>query len=49
LRTSETVASGGSDRATIILKKAGFDRVANLAGDMPRWRAQRLEIELAKD
>jgi sulfur dioxygenase len=42
-------AGGRSAQATNILKKAGFDRVANLAGGMLRWRAQRLAVEGAKD
>jgi glyoxylase-like metal-dependent hydrolase (beta-lactamase superfamily II)/rhodanese-related sulfurtransferase len=42
-------AGGRSAQATNILKKAGFERVANLAGGMLRWRAQRLAVEGAKD
>ncbi len=34
-----------SAQATIMLGKAGFDRVANLSGGMLRWRAQRLQVE----
>lgn len=34
-----------SAQATLILRKAGFDRVANLAGGMLRWRAQRFGVE----
>ncbi len=30
-----------SAQATVILAKAGFTQVANLAGGMLRWRAQR--------
>ena len=29
----------------LMLGKAGFARVANLAGGMLRWRAQRLAVE----
>ena len=42
-------AGGRSAQATNILKKAGFERVANLAGGMLRWRAQRLAVEGARD
>ncbi|HEX7007013.1 MAG TPA: rhodanese-like domain-containing protein [Alphaproteobacteria bacterium] len=42
-------AGGRSAQATNILKKAGFERVANLAGGMLRWRAQRLAVENARD
>ena len=42
-------AGGRSAQATLILKKAGFDRVANLAGGMLRWRAQHLAVEGARD
>lgn len=38
-------AGGRSARATAILKEAGIDRTANLAGGMLRWRAQGLAIE----
>jgi len=34
-----------SAQATIILKRAGFERVANVAGGMLRWRANRLLVE----
>jgi sulfur dioxygenase len=34
-----------SAQATLMLGKAGFDRVANLSGGMLRWRAQRLQVE----
>lgn len=33
-----------SARATLLLRDAGFEKVANLAGGMLRWRAQRFEI-----
>jgi len=38
-----------SARATLILGNAGFDKVANLAGGMLRWRAQHLAVEGARD
>jgi sulfur dioxygenase len=38
-------AGGRSAQATLILKKAGFERVANLAGGMLRWRAEDCEVE----
>lgn len=38
-------AGGRSARATAILSQAGFERVANLAGGMLRWRAQGLVVE----
>jgi sulfur dioxygenase len=34
-----------SAQATVLLKNAGFARVANLAGGMLRWRAQYLPVE----
>jgi glyoxylase-like metal-dependent hydrolase (beta-lactamase superfamily II)/rhodanese-related sulfurtransferase len=34
-----------SAQATLMLAKAGFNRVANLSGGMLRWRAQRLQVE----
>ena len=42
-----TVCRSGarSAQATVLLGKAGFDRVANLAGGMLRWNAQRLHVE----
>ena len=42
-------AGGRSAQATLILKKAGFDRIANLAGGMLRWRAARLAVEGGAD
>ena len=42
-------AGGRSAQATVILGKAGFDRVANLAGGMLRWRAQRHAVEGGRD
>jgi len=42
-----TVCRSGarSAQATVLLGKAGFDRVANLSGGMLRWRAQRFSVE----
>lgn len=42
-----TVCRSGarSAQASVLLAKQGFPRVANLAGGMLRWRAQRLEAE----
>jgi glyoxylase-like metal-dependent hydrolase (beta-lactamase superfamily II)/rhodanese-related sulfurtransferase len=34
-----------SAQATLMLGKAGFDKVANLSGGMLRWRAQRFPVE----
>ena len=46
-----TVCRSGarSAQATVILGKAGFDKVANLSGGMLRWRAQRLQVEGGND
>ncbi|MDX1375726.1 MAG: MBL fold metallo-hydrolase [Burkholderiales bacterium] len=46
-----TVCRSGarSAQAAVLLRKAGFDRVANLAGGMLRWRAQRLPVEGGED
>jgi glyoxylase-like metal-dependent hydrolase (beta-lactamase superfamily II)/rhodanese-related sulfurtransferase len=38
-----------SAQASVMLGKAGFDKVANLAGGMLRWRAQRFDVEGGKD
>ena len=38
-----------SAQATVLLGKAGFDKVANLSGGMLRWRAQRFAVEGATD
>ena len=38
-----------SAQATVLLRKAGFDQVANLAGGMLRWRAQRFAVEGGSD
>ena len=42
-----TVCRSGarSAQATVLLKKAGFRKVANLSGGMLRWRAQRFPVE----
>jgi sulfur dioxygenase len=37
-------AGGRSAQATVILKRAGFTDLANLAGGMLRWRAQELPV-----
>ena len=42
-------AGGRSAQATLILKKAGFERVANLAGGMLRWRTQQFTVEGASE
>ena len=46
-----TVCRSGarSAQATVLLGKAGFDRVANLSGGMLRWRAQRFSVEGGTD
>jgi glyoxylase-like metal-dependent hydrolase (beta-lactamase superfamily II)/rhodanese-related sulfurtransferase len=38
-----------SAQATLLLGKAGFDKVANLSGGMLRWRAQRFPVEGGTD
>jgi sulfur dioxygenase len=38
-----------SAQATVLLRKEGFARVANLAGGMLRWRAQRFPVEGGTD
>ena len=38
-----------SAQATVMLGKAGFDKVANLSGGMLRWRAQRFSVEGGTD
>jgi glyoxylase-like metal-dependent hydrolase (beta-lactamase superfamily II)/rhodanese-related sulfurtransferase len=42
-----TVCRSGarSAQATVLLAKAGFDKVANLSGGMLRWRAQRFPVQ----
>ncbi len=42
-------AGGRSAMATNILRKAGFDDVANLAGGMLRWRAQGCPVDGGRD
>jgi len=46
-----TVCRSGarSAQASVLLRKAGFDKVANLAGGMLRWRAQRFAVDGGKD
>lgn len=46
-----TVCRSGarSAQASVMLGKAGFGQVANLAGGMLRWRAQRLAVEGGSD
>jgi rhodanese-related sulfurtransferase len=46
-----TVCRSGarSAQAAVLLSKAGFDKVANLAGGMLRWRAQRFAVEGGND
>jgi glyoxylase-like metal-dependent hydrolase (beta-lactamase superfamily II)/rhodanese-related sulfurtransferase len=46
-----TVCRSGarSAQATVLLGKAGFDKVANLSGGMLRWRAQRYSVEGGTD
>ena len=46
-----TVCRSGarSAQASVLLRKAGFDKVANLAGGMLRWRAQRFVVEGGSD
>ncbi|MDA1097734.1 MAG: MBL fold metallo-hydrolase [Proteobacteria bacterium] len=38
-------AGGRSAQATVILRRAGFTEIANLAGGMLRWRAQHCPVE----
>jgi len=42
-------AGGRSAQATVILRRAGFEKVANLAGGMLRWRAERCPVEGGRD
>jgi glyoxylase-like metal-dependent hydrolase (beta-lactamase superfamily II)/rhodanese-related sulfurtransferase len=46
-----TVCRSGarSAQATVLLRKSGFRKVANLAGGMLRWRAQTLPVESGAD
>ncbi|MEI6721800.1 MAG: MBL fold metallo-hydrolase, partial [Betaproteobacteria bacterium] len=38
-----------SAQATVLLKNKGIAKVANLAGGMLRWRAQRFPVEAGAD
>ncbi|MEI6723642.1 MAG: MBL fold metallo-hydrolase, partial [Betaproteobacteria bacterium] len=38
-----------SAQATVLLKNKGIAKVANLAGGMLRWRAQRFPVEGGAD
>ncbi len=38
-----------SAQATVLLRNAGFSKVANLSGGMLRWRGQRFPVEGGKD
>ena len=38
-----------SAQATVLLQKAGYTQVANLAGGMLRWRAEALPVEAGTD
>lgn len=38
-------AGGRSAHATVILRRAGFEKVANLTGGMIRWHAERCPVE----
>jgi rhodanese-related sulfurtransferase len=38
-----------SAQATVLLGKAGFEKVANLSGGMLRWRSQRFSVEGGTD
>ncbi len=42
-------AGGRSAQATVILRRAGFENVANLAGGMLRWRAQHCRVDGGRD
>ena len=42
-------AGGRSAQATLMLRRAGIENVANLAGGMLRWRAQRCPVEGASE
>jgi len=42
-------AGGRSAQATVILRRAGFTQIANLAGGMLRWRAQHCAVEGGRD
>ena len=38
-------AGGRSAQATLMLQRAGFSKVANLAGGMLQWHAQGLSVQ----
>jgi rhodanese-related sulfurtransferase len=38
-----------SAQATVLLRNAGYTKVANLAGGMLRWRGQRLPVDGGTD
>ena len=42
-------AGGRSAQATVLLRKAGLERIANLPGGMLRWRALNLATQAAQD
>ncbi len=42
-------AGGRSAQATVMLKKAGIEKIANLNGGMLRWRAERYAVEGGRD
>lgn len=46
-----TICRGGgrSAQATVILQRAGFEKIASLAGGMLRWRAAALVVEGGRD
>ena len=46
-----TVCRSGtrSAQASVLLRKAGYEKVANLAGGMLRWRSQQYVVEGAAD
>ena len=46
-----TVCRSGarSAQASVLLGRSGFDKVANLAGGMLRWRAQSMPVEQGSD
>jgi sulfur dioxygenase len=42
-------AGGRSAQASLLLRKAGVEKVANLAGGMLRWRAEHHDVDGARD
>jgi sulfur dioxygenase len=42
-------AGGRSAQASLLLRKAGIEKVANLAGGMLRWRAEHHDVDGARD